>query len=559
MVLILIQRYTHVPLWDGQILLLPSSTQWLQADMQFLRRACNVAAAQQIDVLLDLKTTLQASLLEFIKYFYPLLTGQPFIVPQPIGRESHVITICRELTYIFYHPNCRSMINIEPGSGKSTILSFFMAWAYSIYGDCNFIYISYGLELAEKHNELVKRIIMLPEYRALFGLTIDKDARGKKHFRTSAGGESSAFGSSGPVTGMNAGRIGVPRFSGCVIIDDAHKPDEVHSDTTREAVIRNYRETIEQRPRSFNVPIISIMQRLHELDLAGFLLNGGDGHNWRRTILKAIDECGHVLCPHKNTLEQLLIKQETDIYTFASQYQQDPQPAGGSLFKPEMFTVLEAQDEPEMLVTFITCDTAETSKSYNDASVFSFWGIYKIKQLNQEVDAFGLHWIDCYETRVEPKDLKDEFFAFWHRCQLHKKAPLMAAIEKKSTGVTLLSTLSELRGLQVREIERNGTGNNNKTQRFLNMQPYIAARLISFSQGANHYKMCTEHMRKITANETHAFDDIADTLYDAIKFTFIDKTLVNSLDVNKDDKIKEVLARSHLEQQQQYRTLYNGF
>ena len=37
------------------------------------------------------------------------------------------------------------------------------------------------------------------------------------------------------------------------------------------------------------------------------------------------------------------------------------------------------EEEPNVLYSFITADTAETSKSYNDATVFSFWGIYEIE------------------------------------------------------------------------------------------------------------------------------------------------------------------------------------
>jgi len=37
--------------------------------------------------------------------------------------------------------------------------------------------------------------------------------------------------------------------------------------------------------------------------------------------------------------------------------------------------------------------------------------------------------------------------------------------------------------------------------------------------------MCVSHMMKITANNSHRFDDIADTAYDAVKIALIDKTL----------------------------------
>ena len=37
--------------------------------------------------------------------------------------------------------------------------------------------------------------------------------------------------------------------------------------------------------------------------------------------------------------------------------------------------------------------------------------------------------------------------------------------------------------------------------------------------------MCVTHMSKITANNSHRFDDIADTLSDACRLAFIEKTL----------------------------------
>ena len=37
--------------------------------------------------------------------------------------------------------------------------------------------------------------------------------------------------------------------------------------------------------------------------------------------------------------------------------------------------------------------------------------------------------------------------------------------------------------------------------------------------------MCVEHMTKVTANDSHRHDDIADTLADAVKIALIDKQL----------------------------------
>lgn len=475
----------------------------------------------------ELASQLRSSLLEFTQFFYPLLTGRQFIVSQPIGRESHHITICRALSEAsrLEIPDHRLLVNISPGSGKSTLLAMWVAWTLAKWPDSRFLYISYSKVLAAKHTETIKRIMQLAHYVYLFDVRIRHDSKAREYFQTTAGGAVAAFGSGGAITGQDAGLPGLSRFSGAVIIDDAHKPDEVHSDTIRQSVIDNYRETIQQRARGINVPYIFIGQRLHEDDLAAYLLAGKDGYTWTTVILKSIDEAGNALYPEVNTKESLLIKQERDPYVFSSQYQQDPIPAGGALFKPEWFVMME--DEPTVLYSFITADTAETAKSYNDATVFSFWGIYEIESYGIKTGQYGLHWIDTLECRIEPKDLKPVFLDFWQQCMRYAKPPQMVAIEKKSTGGTLLSLLDEIRTVKLMDIPRTKE-QGNKTKRFLEVQPYLAERRVSFPVYGKHVKLCIEHMSKITANETHRWDDIADTAADAIRIALIDKTIISS-------------------------------
>ncbi len=66
----------------------------------------------------------------------------------------------------------------------------------------------------------------------------------------------------------------------CIVIDDPHKADEARSDVIRASVIDWFQSTLESRKNSPDTPIIVIMQRLHEDDLAGWLLKGGNGEHW---------------------------------------------------------------------------------------------------------------------------------------------------------------------------------------------------------------------------------------------------------------------------------------
>lgn len=477
----------------------------------------------------ELRAKLWGSFLLFTQTYFPIVTGREFTISSPAGRESHMITIARELTCVARLQTPSLIINCPPGYGKSVLMSMWTAWTMSKYPDSQYLYISYGKTLAAKHTEFIKRIISTAHYRDVFGISIRHDSKAKEFFQTNHGGSIKAFGASGAITGQDAGMPNLDRFSGALIVDDAHKPDEIHSDTIREGVIDNYRETILQRPRGPNVPIIFIGQRLHEDDLPAYMMSGKDERKWKTVILKSIDDAGNALYPEVNPISMLKEKQEKNPYVFASQFQQDPIPAGGALFKPDNFVLLAS--EPTMLATFITADTAETSKSYNDATVFSFWGVYNIVEYGKETGLMGLHWLDCVELRIEPKDLHDNFIEFYAECMIHPVKPLVAAIEQKSTGVTLISVVKDMRGLQIREVKRT-KASGSKTERFLEMQPIIASKFVSFTEGARHVESSILHMSKITANNTHKHDDRADTLYDAIKIALIDKTLV--LDTKQD-------------------------
>lgn len=465
---------------------------------------------------------LRGSLLEFTRYFFEYLTGREFIISQPIGRESHHITVCRALTQAKRLESLRQIINLPPGSGKSTLAAMFAAWCWAEYPDSNFLYISYGHELAVKHTAFIRSIVSSKMYGYLFDVHIDNESRAKDSFRTKQGGSIKAFGADGAVTGQDAGLPNLNRCSGSVLLDDAHKPQGAHSDKIRGAVISNYDETIRQRVRGINVPIIYIGQRVHEDDLTNYFVCGNDVDKWDKIIIKGLDDAGNAMYPEVMPKEKLLTLQEKSPYVFASQYQQDPLPAGGGLFKPSGFIVLD--EEPEFISTFITADTAETEKSWNDATALSFFGLYEITLFGKKTGLLGLHWLDCEELRIEPKDLKDAFIEFYSNCTFHKNPPMLAAIEKKSTGVTLVSVLKGTPGLNIREIDRT-SASGAKTDRFIAMQQYINSGQVSFTAGARHMDMCINHMSKITANNSHRHDDICDTLADAITIALIQKTL----------------------------------
>lgn len=475
---------------------------------------------------------LLSSLLEFTQVFYYLRTHRCFNLSHPIARESHIITICRELVKVIKGETTRLMINVPPRYGKTELIIHFVAWALAQFPDSNFLYTSYSLGLAKKQSKTIKNIVGMKEYFDLFGVGLSEDVNAQGNFESSMGGTIYAAGAEGEITGRGAGIQGCDRFGGAILIDDIHKPAEVTSDTMRESVIDWYFNTLLSRlndPKK--TPIIFIGQRLHESDLAAELIKSGE---WRCVIIPALDGAGNALHPDMHDVGMLKNMRETMPYVFASQYQQDPQPAGGAIFKEEWFVKLD--DEPEILGTFITGDTAETNKTYNDPTVFSHWGIYKIKDYGFDTDLYGLHWLNCWEVWVEPKDLEKTFIDFYIESCRHKVKPKHAAIEKKSSGVTLISVLNARQGLTIIDIERTKVSGN-KATRYLEAQPYVSSRQISLPVNAKHTNMCIEHCKKITANDSHAHDDICDTMYDAIKTVLIDKTLISLIGKDKEKEL----------------------
>jgi hypothetical protein len=469
---------------------------------------------------------LLGSFLLFIRTFYKLRTGREFVLSSPSGRESHYITICRELTAVFNLKTRRLMINIPPGHGKSEILIHFVAWCLAHYPDCQFLYISYSHELAAKHTFKIKQIISLIEYQQLFGVSLRNDGNAKDLFYTKQGGCVAAFGSGGAITGNDAGLPNLERFSGAGIIDDIHKPGEVHSDPIREGVLRNFLETISQRPRGHNVPIIGLAQCLHEGDWPAMIQKGYDGMEWKILKLPAIDGANNVLAPNIISYEDLMIKKDKSPYVYWSQYQQDPAPAGGGIFNVERLVILD--EEPEMLGTFIDADTAETDKTYNDATAFGFFGIYWIMDGDRNTEKLGLHWIDSLEEWIKPDELEGEFMSFYSRCCNYKTPPQIAAIEKKSTGVTLSAVLKKVRGLQIIEVVPT-IKSGSKIERHLAMQPIVNGQLISLRDDRHHIKRVKDHMTKITANGSHLRDDICDTAQIACDQVFLNGTIARML------------------------------
>jgi len=257
-------------------------------------------------------------------------------------QAQHHALVCEALMRVFRGECKRLIINIPPRYSKTEIVKNFIGWSLGHNPDSEFIYTSYSGRLAAASSWDVRGLIQEPEYRSIFPAVQPRDdSQAKDEWRTTAGGIMYAVGTGGTITGYGAGKHR-PGFGGALLIDDPLKADEARSDVIRQNVIDWFQNTFESRKNSPDTPIVLIAQRLHESDLAGWLLAGGNGEKWEHICLAALQEDGTSLWPEKHSIEELRRMEAAAPYTFAGQYQQRPAPAEGGIFKPDQIQVIDA-------------------------------------------------------------------------------------------------------------------------------------------------------------------------------------------------------------------------
>lgn len=256
-------------------------------------------------------------------------------------QARHHALICDALERVFNGETKRLIINIPPRYSKTEIAVVnFIAWAMGRAPDSEFIHASYSATLAVNNSVQIRNLLQHEEYRAIFP-GVELESESSHHWKTTAGGVMYATGTGGTITGFGAGKHR-DGFGGALILDDLHKADEARSEVRRQNVIDWFQNTLESRKNSPETPIVVIMQRLHEKDVAGWLLDGGNGEEWEHLCLPAIQEDGTALWSEKHDIETLRRMEQAAPYVFAGQYLQRPAPPDGGTFKPDNLQFVKA-------------------------------------------------------------------------------------------------------------------------------------------------------------------------------------------------------------------------
>lgn len=282
-----------------------------------------------------LRSWILSDSLHFARYFFKLMNGGKKFV---VGKHHRMI--CDKLNDVLTGKTRRLIINIAPRYSKSELVSRnFIAMGLAINPAAKFIHLSYSGDLALGNSVAVKDIVKSDEYQRLFGVEIAVGTDTKSQWNTTKGGGLYATSSLGQVTGFGAGAIenegDAWQFGGAIVIDDPIKPADALSDNNREAVNLHFETTIRNRVNSRNTPIIIIMQRLHEHDLCGYLMEL-EPDEWEVLSVPCIsyNEDGEeeALWPFKHTIEELHKIESANQFVFDTQYMQNPKPLEGLMY-----------------------------------------------------------------------------------------------------------------------------------------------------------------------------------------------------------------------------------
>ena len=346
----------------------------------------------------------------------------------------HIEVIAAELEKCRLGETKRLIITVPPRSLKSHCASIALpAWLLGHNPSKQIIAASYGQELANKLAVDCRTLMTSKLYRELFPGT-QLSAMRKPEFATTRGGVRFATSVGGTLTGRGADFL---------IVDDPMKPDEALSDIQRKSVNAWYDHSLYSRLNDkIKGCIIVIMQRLHEDDFVGHLLEQG---GWRLVRFPAIAEedeqhsietpfgtqtfirrAGEALHPEREPVGLLeKLKQQIGEYTFAGQYQQSPAPLGGGIVKREWFQTYTSAPEKFKLV-FQSWDSANKATDLSDFCVCTTWGVKDKK----------LYLLNVLRERMEYPELKRKV-----RSHAERYGATKIIIEDRASGTQLLQEL----------------------------------------------------------------------------------------------------------------------
>lgn len=298
------------------------------------------------------KKRLRTSLAAFVKEAWPILEpGTPLVW------NWHIDVICEALEKVTRGEIDRLLINVPPGHMKSRLVCvFWPAWEWLTDPGQKSIYASYHQTLSNRDSQACRELVQSEWYKALipklygehwataWGLKDDNNTI--QVYATEMQGVHQATSVGGAGAGFRAHKV---------VIDDPMNTAEFPTDEKLEGVISWFNIRMSSRLNDMQTgALVVIMQRLHENDLAGYILSTDALHRaagnkdwkyWKHINLRSEydpgrpnefdkrTQKGELLFPAKFPQPVIDEAKHKLGNQYAAQHDQDPMPQSGGIFE----------------------------------------------------------------------------------------------------------------------------------------------------------------------------------------------------------------------------------
>ena len=249
--------------------------------------------------------------------------------------------ICAHLEAVTRGDINRLLMNVPPGTMKSLLTGVIWPaweWGPAALPHTRFLGTAHKQDLAIRDAMKCRRLIQSQWYQDRWPLTLMADSNAKLRFENVKTGfrEAMAFTS---MTGARGDRI---------LVDDPLSADDANSEAALKSAEITFTEALPTRVNNDQSAIVVIMQRLHERDTSGIILDRGLGYTHLCLPMRfdATRRCstpfftdprqadGELLFPERFPEAQVVELERTlGSYATAGQLQQRPAPRGGGMFK----------------------------------------------------------------------------------------------------------------------------------------------------------------------------------------------------------------------------------
>jgi predicted phage terminase large subunit-like protein len=320
------------------------------------------------------------------------------------------------------------------------------------------------------------------------------------------------------------------RGGNLIVIDDPINTSNTTSETALNKVNEWYKKTLLSRLDNQETDsIVLMMQRVHENDLTGYLLENEpdkwdvikipqiaiENETWvvgNKTFIRAK---GQVLNPDYTGLEKSLeLKQSLGSYVWESQYQQNPIAVESGIIKPEW---LHYEDK----VTFDRNEVCNVYLSWDTASKTGTDNAYSACVVIVMTRDRKLHLVEVYRDKWEIPDLIKETKDIYNQwaSNLGNRGQITLLVEEASSGVALNQFL-------VAEYNNGGSYFNtvaikphgDKASRLINSSVVIESGRLLFPSESRNLDWWPEFKKELLGFPGTKYKDQVDALSQVIRY-----------------------------------------